>query len=84
MSGSGFEQPPGYISPAESNWNALQRAKKTAASGRNIHCPRDGFHQISGLPAWLDGPRIKERAAEEGITYEEAQERFRQEAGPTS
>jgi len=31
------------------------------------------FSAISGLPPWLDGPRIKALAKREGITYARAQ-----------
>ena len=30
------------------------------------------FSAITGLPPWLDGPRIKAKAKKEGISYDEA------------
>ena len=27
------------------------------------------FSAITGLPIWMDGPKIKERAARDGISY---------------
>ena len=30
------------------------------------------FSAITGLPPWLDGPRIKEKAKREGISYDAA------------
>lgn len=77
---TGFEQPKGYISPAESNWNSQQREKKkNGARKRNPNCPRDGFHVVGGLPPWLDGPRVRQFARERGLSYEEAQEVLRRE-----